>query len=123
MENQGDNTLAMVYRNRALKAHLEAHGVLPTLKADLFWSENERRVPTAVRPYSDMERINHFDPGTRRFFKLCAETGEIVLEGRRRSTNRPWSFGKSQSTGIPARLLEAVPEDAVLEEKEGSVLI
>ncbi len=87
-EGQDPTILAMVYRSRGLRAHLESHGALPPLTEDLFWSENERRVPTPAYTHSAIERINYFPPGTRRFFKLCAETGEIVLEGRRRSTRK-----------------------------------
>lgn len=112
MENQGDNTLAMVYRDRKLRAHLDSLGLLPPLKEDLFWSENSRRVPTPTRTYSDMDRIQQFEPGTRRFFRLDAATGEIVLEGRRRSTKVPWQRSKYRS-GSDLIAQAALPIDEV----------
>lgn len=124
-ENQGRNTLAMIYRDRGLRAHLESLGLLPPLEEDLYWAENSRRVPTTSTTSSNMHRPESFDAGTWRFFKLEAATGRIVLEGRRRSTSRygePASAirqllnEKEQAKWRVAedKLLEAVPACAEL---------
>ena len=89
-DSQDVGTFAMVYRNRKLRAHLAATGDLPKIGRDAYWAEDARRVPTMARSYPMIELFRTLSAGTWRFYKLEAETGNVVFLGRRRSTKKSY---------------------------------
>lgn len=125
VENQGAGTLAMIYRHRKLRAHLEAEGQLPPLERDLYWAENSRRVPTRVETRPILPNHDHcgtLTAGTWRCFKLDAASGKITLLGRYRSTyHDSWPRGKYHRSNQPGyglvTALDPVACDPVCEDK------
>ncbi len=109
MVHQGDNTRAMVYRNKELRKHLESLGLLPDLSYDLYWGEDERRTPTMAMTGDVRRHLYDLTAGTWRFFRLSAETGRIEFLGRGRSTKVPDPlFRRSPARG---RLLESAIDE------------
>lgn len=119
--NQGRTVLAMLYRNRPLRRHLESEDSLPPVDSDLYWAENASRVPTDVGYSHPLHQYNMLSAGTWRYYKLDAKTGEVVFLGRRRSTKVPWSRGKYEAMvdeKNPARWMVADAAPVCAEETE-----
>jgi len=94
--NQGNAARAVVRKNKKLAAHLEKHGVLPELKADMYWIRNE--FGEISRPTEDKPKwpphAECYEAGTFSLMQLCATTGKIRKIGRYRSTRREYTHGK-----------------------------